>query len=265
MLKRTLIIALICYGGLLALLYFTQRALQYFPERFRTAPAAAGLPEAQEIELDTRDGERVIAWHVPPRGDKPVIVYFHGNGGSLRGRVDRFRALTADGTGLVALSYRGYGGSSGRPTEAGLLDDAEAAYAFAVARYPAGRIVLWGESLGTGVAVALAAEKPVARVVLESPFTSAVDIAARRYWFVPVRWLMKDQFRSDLRIGKVTAPVLVLHGERDGVVPISLGEQLYALIKSPKSFVRFPGAGHNDLGANGAVGVAKQFLAEPSP
>jgi uncharacterized protein len=265
MLKRTLIIALVCYGGLLALLYFTQRALQYFPERFRTAPAAAGLPEAQEIELDTRDGERVIAWHVPPRGDKPVIVYFHGNGGSLRGRVDRFRALTADGTGLVALSYRGYGGSSGRPTEAGLLDDAEAAYAFAVARYPAGRIVLWGESLGTGVAVALAAEKPVARVVLESPFTSAVDIAARRYWFVPVRWLMKDQFRSDLRIGKVTAPVLVLHGERDGVVPISLGEQLYALIKSPKSFVRFPGAGHNDLGANGAVGVAKQFLAEPSP
>jgi fermentation-respiration switch protein FrsA (DUF1100 family) len=265
MLKRTLIIALVCYGGLLALLYFTQRALQYFPERFRTAPAAAGLPEAQEIELDTRDGERVIAWHVPPRGDKPVIVYFHGNGGSLRGRVDRFRALTADGTGLVALSYRGYGGSSGRPTEAGLLDDAEAAYAFAVARYPAGRIVLWGESLGTGVAVALAAEKPVARVVLESPFTSAVDIAARRYWFVPVRWLMKDQFRSDLRIGKVTAPVLVLHGERDGVVPISLGEQLYALIKSPKRFVRFPGAGHNDLGANGAVGVAKQFLAEPSP
>ncbi len=265
MLKWILIIALVCYGGLLALLYFTQRAMQYFPERLRTAPAVAGLPEAQEIELDTADGERVIAWHVPPRGDQPVILYFHGNGGSLRGRVERFRALTADGSGLVALSYRGYGGSSGRPTEAGLLADAGAAYAFALARYPAERIVLWGESLGTGVAVALAAEKPVARVILESPFSSAVDIAARRYWFVPVRWLMKDQFRSDLRVGKVAAPVLVLHGERDNVVPIALGERLYALVNAPKRFVRFPGAGHNDLGANGAVAAAKTFLAEKSP
>jgi uncharacterized protein len=125
--------------------------------------------------------------------------------------------------------------------------------------------VLWGESLGTGVAVALAAEKPVARVILESPFSSAVDIAARRYWFVPVRWLMKDQFRSDLRIGKITAPVLVLHGERDTVVPIGLGERLYALINAPKRFVRFPGGGHNDLGANGALEAGKQFLAETSP
>jgi uncharacterized protein len=207
----------------------------------------------------------VIVWHVPPRGDQSVILYFHGNGGSLRGRVERFRALTADGSGLVALSYRGYGGSSGRPSESGLLADAGAAYAFALARYPAERLVLWGESLGTGVAVALAADKPVARVILESPFTSAVDIAARRYWFVPVRWLMKDQFRSDLRVGKVAAPVLVLHGERDAVVPIALGERLYALINAPKRFVRFPGAGHNDLGASGAVAAAKAFLAEKSP
>ena len=181
MLKSILIVALVCYGGLLALLYLTQRAMQYFPERFRTAPAEAGLPEAQEIELETPDGERVIAWHLPPRGDKPVILYFHGNGGSLRGRADRFRALTADGTGLVALSYRGYGGSSGRPTEAGLISDATAAYAFARARYPAERIVLWGESLGTGVAVALAAEKPVARVILEIPLQ-----LGRRYCRPPI-------------------------------------------------------------------------------
>jgi fermentation-respiration switch protein FrsA (DUF1100 family) len=161
----------------------------------------------------------------------------------------------------VALSYRGYGGSSGAPTEVGLIDDALAAYAFAVARYPAERIVLWGESLGSGVAVALAAEKPVARVVLQSPFTSAADIAARRYWFVPVRQLMKDQYRSDLRIGKVTAPVLVLHGDRDDVVPMALGERLYELITAPKRFVRFPGGGHNDLGAR-AVEAARQFLGE---
>jgi len=261
-LKWVLIFGLIGYVAFVALLYFTQRSLQYFPERFRTAPAAAGLPEAQEVVLDTADGERVIAWHVPPRGEQPVILYFQGNGGSLRWRVDRFRALTGDGTGLVALSYRGYGGSSGRPSEAGLIDDAQAAYAFAAARYPAKRIVAWGESLGSGPAVVVAAQEPVGRLVLESPFTSAADVAAALYWFVPVRWLMKDQFRSDLAIGKVTVPVLVLHGERDRVVPIALGERLYALINAPKRFVRFPGARHNDLGAYGALETAKRFFGE---
>ena len=172
-----------------------------------------------------------------------MILYFHGNGGALRHRGDRFRGLTADGTGLVALSYRGYSGSTGRPTEAGLMEDAEAAYAFAAARYPPERIALWGESLGSGVAVALAAEKPVGWVVLEAGFSSAADVGAGVYWFVPVRLLMKDQFRSDLRIGKVTAPVLVLHGDRDNIVPIALGERLYALINAPKRFVRFPGGG----------------------
>jgi fermentation-respiration switch protein FrsA (DUF1100 family) len=264
MLKSVVVVALVCYAGLVALLYVTQRALQYFPERFRTAPAAAGLPQAEEVVLDTTDGEHVIAWHLPPRGDKPVILYFHGNGASLRWRVDRFRALTADGTGLLALSYRGYGGSSGRPTETGLINDALAAYDFARARYDAARIALWGESLGSGVVVALAAEHPVGHIILESPFTSAADVGAARYWFVPVRLLMKDQFHSDLRVGKITAPVLVIHGERDRVVPIALGERLYGLIDAPKRFVRLADAGHNDLGAR-SVEAAKQFLDRKPP
>jgi fermentation-respiration switch protein FrsA (DUF1100 family) len=263
MLKWLLIIVLIGYGGLLLLVYLGQRALQYFPERARTPPAAAGLPEAEEVVLDSSGGERVIVWHIPPRGEKPVVLYFHGNGGSLRFRVDRFRALAADGTGLIALSYRGYGGSSGRPTEKGLIDDALAAYAFAAARYPASRLALWGESLGTGVAVALAAQKPVGRIVLESPFTSIADIAAQIYWFFPVRLLIKDSFRSDLLIGTVTAPFLILHGDKDSIVPIALGDELYKLITAPKRFVRFPGAGHNELAAYGALEAAKQFLSEP--
>src|SRR6266852_9713082 len=238
MLKWLLILAFVGYGGLVALLYVGQRALQYFPERFRTSPAAAGLPEAEEVVLDSADGERVIIWHIAPRGEKPVVLYFHGNGGSLAWRVERLRALTADGAGLVALSYRGYGGSSGRPTETALAEDAVTAYSFAVARYPAERIVLWGESLGSALAIALAAEKPVARLVLEAPFTSAADVGALHYWFVPVRIMMKDQFRSDLRVGKVTAPVLVVHGENDAVVPVTLGERLYGLIRAPKRFAR---------------------------
>jgi hypothetical protein len=196
---------------------------------------------------------------VPPHEDHPVFLYFHGNGGSLRWRVERFRALTADGSGLIALSYRGYGGSSGRPTETGLMVDAAAAYALAIARYPAARIVLWGESLGSALAMALAAEKPVGKVVLEAPFTSAVDVGAQHYWFVPVRRFMKDQFRSDLRASKLTAPVLVVHGENDAVVPMALGKRLYGLIQAPKHFVSVAGAGHNNLGAR-AVAAAKLFI-----
>jgi len=260
-LKWLLTFAAVFYLGFVALLYVMQRSIQYFPEAFRTAPNAAGFPEAEEVVLDTADGERVIVWHVPPRGDKPVFLYFHGNGASLRWRLDRFRALIADGSGLVALSYRGYGGSSGRPTEAGLIEDGAAAYAFTAARYRPERIVIWGESLGTGVAVAIAGDKPVGQVVLQSPFTSAVDIGTQRYWFVPVQLLMKDQFRSDLRIGKVTAPVLVMHGDRDGVVPFAFGQRLYDMISAPKRFVPFPGAGHDDLGGHGAVEAAKAFIA----
>ena len=141
-LLKWLIGAAAAFGGLVALMYVVQRSLMYFPERLRTPPAMAGLPEAQEVALDTKDGERVIVWHVPPRGEKPVVLYFHGNGGALRNRVDSFHAFIADGNGLIALSYRGYGGSTGRPTEAGLIADAEAAYAFAATHYPAERIVL---------------------------------------------------------------------------------------------------------------------------
>src|SRR3954454_5051356 len=164
------------YLGLGVLMYFAQRSLMYFPDRARTLPAAAGFPQAEEITLDTADGERVLAWHVPPRGDKPVVIYFHGNGGALNLRVDRFQRIVAHGMGLLALSYRGYGGSTGSPTEAGLIEDARAAYAFAAERYP-GRIALWGESLGTGVAIAIASEKSVTHVILDSPFSTAVDVA----------------------------------------------------------------------------------------
>lgn len=262
LLLKWFIVVVLTFGGFVALMYVQQRALMYHPERLRTSPAAAGLSDAQELTLDTADGKTVIVWHVPPKQDRPVILYFPGNAGALRYRADRFHALVADGFGLVALSYRGYGGSTGSPTEAGLIADAEAAYGFATAHYPAERIAVWGESLGTGVAVALAATHRVGRLVLEAPFTSAVDIGADVYWFLPVRALMKDTFRSDLRIGKVTAPLLIMHGTRDTTIPIAFGERLFALAHEPKRFVRFDGGSHADLDDYGAWDAVRAFLME---
>jgi uncharacterized protein len=255
------VIALALYVGVAATMYFAQRSLMYFPETVHTTPAAAGLPEAQEVPLKAADGVAVVVWYVPPQDGKPVIIYFHGNGGALEYRVARFRKLMSNGIGLVALEYRGYGGLSGSPTEQGLIADANAAYDFAAARYPVQQIVVWGESLGSGVAVALAAEKPVGRVILEAPFTSAVAVGEMRYWYLPVRLLMKDQFRSDERIGKVTAPLLILHGLHDRTVPYAMGEHLFELANKPKHIVRFLDGGHEDLDANGALDAVGRFLA----
>jgi uncharacterized protein len=254
-------IALCLYLGVTATMYFSQRSLMYFPDTAHTTPAAAGLPEAAEVPLTTSDGAQIHVWHVAPADGKPVILYFHGNGGSLRYRVERFGKLIGAGIGLVAVEYRGYGGNPGSPSEAGLIADAEAGYAYAAAHYPPQQIVVWGESLGSGVAVALAAEKPVGRVILEAPFTSALAVAERRYWYLPVRLLMKDQFRSDERIAKVTAPLLILHGVQDRIVPYAMGEQLFDMANKPKHIVRFIDGGHEDLDQNGALDAVARFLA----
>ncbi|MHC2625286.1 fermentation-respiration switch protein FrsA (DUF1100 family) [Bradyrhizobium huanghuaihaiense] len=260
--KWTLILLVTVYLAGLVMLYVRQREMLFpIPPVGRTAPEAAGLPEAEEHVLTTSDGEKVIVWHVPARPGRPVILFFPGNGDYLAGRIDRFKAMTADGTGLVALSYRGYAGSSGAPSEEGLLRDAASAYAFTTARYAADQIVAWGFSLGTDVAVAIASEHPVGKLILEAPYTSTVDVAAAAFRFVPVRLLMRDQFRSDERIARVTVPLLVMHGTNDLAISMVFGERLFALAHEPKQFVRFAGGGHDNLDAFGAIETARRFIA----
>jgi fermentation-respiration switch protein FrsA (DUF1100 family) len=245
----------------LAVLYVKQRNMLFpAPPVGRTAPGAAGLPEAEEHVLTTSDGEEVIVWHVPAKPGRPVILYFPGNGDFLAGCVSRFRGMISDGTGLVALSYRGYAGSSGTPSEQGLLRDAAAAYAFTTARYAPLRIAIWGFSLGTGVAVALASEQPVGKLILEAPYTSTVDVAAFHFRFAPVRLLMRDRFHSDERIARVTVPLLVMHGTNDLVISIIFGERLFALAHDPKQFVRMAGGGHDNLDQFGAIETARHFI-----
>ncbi|KJC38537.1 alpha/beta hydrolase [Bradyrhizobium sp. LTSP849] len=249
------------YFASLVLIYVKQRDMLFpIPTTERTAPAAAGFPAAEEHVLTTSDGEKVIVWHVPAKPGHPVVLFFPGNGDFLAGRLNRFKGITADGTGLVALSYRGYAGSTGAPSERGLLQDAEAAYAFATARYDPQRIIAWGFSLGTGVAVAAASEHPVGKLILEAPYTSTVDVAASLFRFVPVRLLMRDQFRSDERIARVAVPLLIMHGTNDPAIPITFGERLFALAREPKKLVRFPGGGHENLDDFGALETARQFV-----
>jgi uncharacterized protein len=262
-LKWLVVFISIAYVAGVTVLFFAQRALVFpIPQTGRTSPESAGFPAAEENVLTTTDGENVIIWHVPAKPGHPVVLYFPGNGDTLARAVKRFREITADGTGLVALSYRGYGGSSGKPSEKGLLNDATAAYAFTTERYKPAQIVVWGFSLGTGVAVALAADHPVGKLILEAPYTSIADVALSRpqYRLVPVRWLLRDQFHSDERIAAVSAPLLIMHGERDSTVPIRFGERLFELAHEPKQLVRFPEGRHNNLDHYGAIETARHFI-----
>lgn len=260
-LKSLLAIVALVYAGGLAAIFLLQRAMLFpVPTGERVAPSAAGFPQVEEHVLTTADGEKIIAWHIPAKPGRPVILYFHGNGDYLAGFFPRFRDIVADGTGIVAPAYRGYSGSTGRPSEQGLLQDAEAAWAFTTARYAPDRIVVWGFSLGSGVAVALAAEHPIGRLILEAAYSSIADVAASAFPILPVRLLLKDQFRSDLRIARVKGRLLFMHGARDAAIPIVFGERLFALASEPKQFVRFPDGGHNDLDYFGASAVARRFI-----
>jgi uncharacterized protein len=242
-------------------LTWTQRSLIYFPNPEAVTPAKAGFPKAEVLHIETADKERLVAWYVPAASGKPLFLYFQGNGGGLSDRVDRFEPMTGDGEGLLAVAYRSYFGSTGSPTEAGLHLDAEAAYAEAIKLgYSPDRIVIIGESLGTGVAVALAARKPAAALILDSPYTSIVDIAAEQYWMFPVRLLMWDRFYSDRLIGTIHIPVLMTHGTDDGVIPFHFGEALFKLANEPKMFIEVPRAGHVMLGKPEVWQKVEQWL-----
>lgn len=246
--KLTLLSLGVVYLAALSGLFVFQRELQYFPDRRDPAPEGLGLSGVERVVLPTPDGQRVVLWFSPPAPGQPVILFLHGNAGSIADRADRLAFYQSRGFGAAFLSYRGYGGSTGRPTEAGLLTDAATAHAFLLDRgIPAGRIALVGESLGTGVAVQTAARLSVGALVLEAPFTAAADIAARAYPWVPVRLLMKDQFRSSAHIADIRVPVLVLHGERDRVIPFALGKALFALANDPKTFLSLGPTGHEAL------------------
>jgi fermentation-respiration switch protein FrsA (DUF1100 family) len=248
------------YAAIVGLLFLSQRALLFPARQDRPAPAAMGVPEMQVISLRTRDGLDLVGWFHPAPAYRYTVLSFHGNGDFIGAHALLARRLIDAGHGVLLVSYRGYSGNPGSPSEAGLYDDGRAAMAFLEARNEA--VVLHGFSLGAAVAVRMAVEHRVHGVILEAPFTAAADIAASAYPFVPVRWLMRDPFDTLPNLGAIRVPVLVIHGTRDEVVPAAQSDRVYDAIAAPKQRVVIDGAGHNDLWRRGGDGhAALDFLA----
>ncbi|MFM9865845.1 MAG: alpha/beta hydrolase [Micropepsaceae bacterium] len=261
------------YVAIVGLLYVFQRDLMYRPEAIRRVPPSYYdmLAGVQEVELKTPDGLRVYAWYAPPPEGRPTVAIFHGNGGSLRSQRYRLKYFKDANLGVFVLGYRGHAGSDGTPSEEGLYTDARTALDWLNAQGIADtRIVIYGESLGTGIATKVAAEREFAAVVLESPYTSTVDVAADRFWFVPVSMLMKDRFESLARIAQVHEPLLIMHGEADEVIPQSFGRRLFDAANEPKEGYWPKMAGHNSIFDLGGFLTAAEFIerrvaATPSP
>ncbi len=245
---KTALIALTClYAAIMAAMYFWQRSFLYFPDAARSAPADVELPDVVERIIETADGQKLIAWYGRAKPGQPTVLYFHGNAGALEVRRERIRKYLDRGRGMFMMAYRGYSGSSGQPSEAANVADAQAAYdALIKEGVKPDDIIIYGESLGSSVAVQLARVKPAAGLVLDSPFTSVTDRAAEIYPWLPVRWLLRDRYESSRYIGDVKTPLFILHGEADDIVPVAMGRTLFALANEPKEIVTLPGAGHGD-------------------
>lgn len=250
------------YGGLVALLYLGQRRLLFRPDRRRPVLGALAELGVREVTLVTADGIALSSWYLPPSANRPVILYCHGNGGHIGYRRTRLTRFAQEGYGVLLLEYRGYGGNPGLPSERGLCADAAAAFDFLIRerKIPPERIALYGMSLGSGVAVQLAARREVGALVLEAPYTSIAEAAQHHYPFVPCLWLVRDRFASLSLIERVRAPKLILHGGRDRIVPIRLGRALYERAPEPKEGWFAPEAGHGNLAAFGALDAAIAFL-----
>jgi hypothetical protein len=249
--KLLAIVALAAAAAYLAaalFVYWQQRNLIYQRSTQQLDPATVGLTGVEVVTVPTPDGERLVAWWSPPKPGRPTVLYLHGNAGTIADRPERFAFYQAHGLGVLFLDYRGYGGSTGYPSETGLIADAIAAHDWLLAKGVApGQLGVVGESLGSGPAVALASSRPVAALVLEAPLSSMVETAAVHYPWLPVPLLLNDRWDSVERIGGLKAPLLVIHGTADHIVPYRLGRKLFDAAPEPKRMITIEGADHLDV------------------
>lgn len=236
---------------LVVVIWLVQRNLIYFPVRDTPTPAAYGLRHAEVVQLRTDDGLVLTAWYVPAPdtgASRWTIVVFNGNAGHRGHRVGLATRLAAQGHAALLVDYRGYGGNPGSPSEEGLLRDARAVWAYLASRpgVDLSRVAYFGESLGAGVAVRLAVEHPPAALILRSPFSSLAAVGRAHYPWLPVRWLLRDQFASIDHITPIDVPLLVIAGDADRIIHLSDTRRLFDAARSPKRLLIIKGADHND-------------------
>jgi fermentation-respiration switch protein FrsA (DUF1100 family) len=238
-----------------------ERLLMYAPTTERVPPRQTGLTGVEEVEIATGDGHTVLAWHGRAAPGQPTLLYFHGNGGSLANRAERIRKYMEFGRGVFMMTYRGYGGSTGWPSERVNVADAERAYDALVASGVAAEdIILYGESIGTGVAVQVAGKRDVAGIILDAPYTSVLDVAVIFYPYLPVRTFLRDRYETVAHISKVKVPLLIVHGEADRVIPVEMGRAVYRAASEPKELVTIPRAGHSDHGLFGSFDAIQSWI-----
>jgi len=250
------------YAALVAFLYLRQRALMYYPDDTIPDPREHDVPDMTAVRIPLGDSVESLAWWCPPRDPgRPVVVYFHGNAGHIGERGYKARMIIDAGCGVLLAGYRYNAGAGGAPSEAALLADGATAMRYVLDRgYALDQIVLYGESLGSGIAVALAAAHDVGGLILETPYSSIAEVAQARYWFTPAKWLIWDKFDSMARIGRVRAPILLFHGTADTTIPIRFARRLHESASEPKEAHFLPGGAHTDLYDLGAGNLVIDFL-----
>lgn len=257
---------------LLFLLWVFQRRLIYLPMDHRVPPVTVGLPGAAEVRFPAADGLELNGWLLAPEKGQEwgAVVVFNGNAGHRGYRAPLAERLAAEGLAVLLFDYRGYGENEGSPSEQGLYRDAEGAFAFLteVRGYREASLAYFGESLGTGVALALAERHPPGALVLRSPFTSLADVGRRHFPLVPVGLLLRDRYPSLERVRRIRAPLLVVAGASDSIVPEPLSRRLFeAAVSETKRYVRLQ-ADHNDfelLAGDRLIGEMVAFLRETLP
>jgi fermentation-respiration switch protein FrsA (DUF1100 family) len=234
----------------MTLLWTIQRRFMYFPAGSVPTPGEIGLTDVEPVRFETSDGLWLRGWFFAVTGPSPrvTVLVFSGNAGNRALRCPLATALRRHGLQVLLVDYRGYGGNPGAPTENGLTADSRAARRYLAGRpdVDASRLVYFGESLGTAVAVSLAVEQPPAALILRSPFTSMADVGQYLYPFLPVRLLLRDRFAAIDHIRQIRAPLMVIAGGRDRIVPLDNSQRLYDAAETPKTLLVIPDADHND-------------------
>ena len=232
---KILLIIFIIYFLILVILYFFQRSLLYEPtENNYNKDKLTVL--INQVKIKTQDNIELLAWyHKKDTGDFKTILFLHGNAGSLENRIHKINHFKNMNINFLIISWRGFSGNKGNPTEQGLYNDAKSAVGWLKNKgLKAEDIIIYGESLGTGVAIEIAQNHNFSGVILESPFTSMVDAAKNKYPFFPIRFLLKDKYESDKKIQNIKSPILIMHGEVDKVVPFWMGRKMYDIANEPK-------------------------------